>query len=114
MSTIDTIDIHDEVNRLSDIDDVERLTAKEVIDLFAYFVNNDKLPDVVKGLIKCKNDKYKLMFLRKMLTSGMSQNRKCVLNLPIIPNTYLFLCFSFLQTRPKKHIRVNRRATRCW
>ncbi|EXX70222.1 hypothetical protein RirG_089390 [Rhizophagus irregularis DAOM 197198w] len=69
MSTIDTIDIHDEVNRLSDIDDVERLTAKEVIDLFAYFVNNDKLPEVVKGLIKCKNDKYKLMFLRKMLTS---------------------------------------------
>ncbi|CAG8699898.1 19798_t:CDS:2 [Rhizophagus irregularis] len=72
MSTIDTIDIHDEVNRLSDIDDVERLTAKEVIDLFAYFVNNDKLPEVVKGLIKCKNDKYKLMFLRKMLTSGQS------------------------------------------
>ncbi|GET54868.1 hypothetical protein RIR_jg9800.t2 [Rhizophagus irregularis DAOM 181602=DAOM 197198] len=79
MSTIDTIDIHDEVNRLSDIDDVERLTAKEVIDLFAYFVNNDKLPEVVKGLIKCKNDKYKLMFLRKMLTSEQPDAGQTVL-----------------------------------
>ncbi|CAB5189979.1 unnamed protein product [Rhizophagus irregularis] len=67
MSTIDTIDIHDEVNRLSDIDDVERLKM-----CFEFANNTEHLLILV-----------------------------------------LFFPASYRQTRPKKHIRVNRRATRC-
>ena len=75
---MDTLDAYDEVNRLSNIDDAEKLTEKEVADLFTYFNNIDKLPGVEKALIKSKNDKVKLTYLRNLLTSGMSQNRKCV------------------------------------
>ncbi|CAI2179160.1 13891_t:CDS:2, partial [Funneliformis geosporum] len=64
-----TIDIYDEVNRLSDIDVVEKLTEKEVADLFMYFNNTDKLPGVEKALIKSKNDKVKLTYLRNLLNS---------------------------------------------
>ena len=66
-----TIDIYDEVNRLSRIDDVEKLADEEVADLFAYFVNIDK-PSVENALINSQNDKVKLTFLRKLLTSSMS------------------------------------------
>jgi hypothetical protein len=79
------MDIFNEVNRLSkieDVEDVEKLTEEEVAELFAYSSNNDKLPVVKKILSYCKNDKIKLMYLRNLLTSGMSQNRKCVLILP--------------------------------
>ncbi|PKY44600.1 hypothetical protein RhiirA4_458946 [Rhizophagus irregularis] len=64
-----TIDIYDEVNRLSEIDDIEKLTEKEIADLFMYFNNIDKLPNVEKVLIKSKNDKVKLIYLRNLLTS---------------------------------------------
>ncbi|CAB4425064.1 unnamed protein product [Rhizophagus irregularis] len=65
-----TIDIYDEVNRLSEIDDIEKLTEKEIADLFMYFNNIDKLPNVEKVLIKSKNDKVKLIYLRNLLTSA--------------------------------------------
>ncbi|CAG8682334.1 2108_t:CDS:2 [Funneliformis caledonium] len=70
-----TIDIYDEVNRLSDINDVEKLTEKEVADLFTYFNNIDKLPGVEKALIKSKNDKVKLTYLRNLLTSEFPNKR---------------------------------------
>ena len=75
---MDTLDVYDEVNRLSDILDVEKLTEKEVADLFTYFNDTEKLPSVEIALTKSKNDKVKLTYLRNLLTSGMSQNRKCV------------------------------------
>jgi hypothetical protein len=77
-TSMTTFDIYDEVNRLSDIEDVEKLTEKEVADLFTYFNDTEKLPSVEKALTKSKNDKVKLTYLRNLLTSGMSQNRKCI------------------------------------
>lgn len=73
-----TLDVYDEVNRLFEILDDEKLTEKEVADLFTYFNDPEKLPSVEKALTKSKNDKVKLTYLRNLLTSGMSQNRKCV------------------------------------
>ncbi|GES73980.1 serine/threonine-protein kinase HT1-like [Rhizophagus clarus] len=64
-----TLDIYDEVNRLSDIEDIEKLTEKEVADLFMYFNDTEKLPSVEKALTKSKNDKVKLTYLRNLLTS---------------------------------------------
>src|SRR4051794_38887644 len=72
MSISTAFDVHDEVNRLSDIEDDEKLTEYEVTNLFTYFNNTDNLSSVKKALIKSKPDKNKLRYLRNLLISGMS------------------------------------------
>ena len=106
---MDTLDVYDEVNRLSDILDDKKLTGKEVADLFMYFNNTEKLPSVEKALTKSKNDKVKLTYLRNLLTSGMSQNRKCVCTRQqyrILTYSCAFLSCFLSSNPPKKHIRV--------
>ncbi|GBC10300.1 hypothetical protein RclHR1_00950037 [Rhizophagus clarus] len=73
-----SIHIYDEVNRLSDIEDIEKLTEKEVADLFMYFNDTEKLPS------------------------------KMCLYSPTVLNTYscAFLSCFLLSNPPKNHIHV--------
>ncbi|CAG8585149.1 11653_t:CDS:2 [Funneliformis caledonium] len=68
-----TIDIYNEINHLSDINDVEKLIEKEVANLFMYFNNIDKLPGMEKTLIKSKNNKVKFTYLRNLLISEVKR-----------------------------------------
>ncbi|PKK72608.1 hypothetical protein RhiirC2_776997 [Rhizophagus irregularis] len=70
-----TLDVYDEVNRLFEILDDEKLTEKEVADLFTYFNDAEKLPSVEKALTKSKNDKVKLTYLRNLLASEYPNKR---------------------------------------
>ncbi|CAG8556940.1 4225_t:CDS:2, partial [Rhizophagus irregularis] len=82
-----TLDVYDEVNRLFEILDDEKLTEKEVADLFTYFNDPEKLPSVEKALTKSKNDKVKLTYLRNLLTSGLEY---IICHLAVITNNNTF------------------------
>jgi|SRR6266498_1154156 len=106
--SITFIGVYGEVNHLFDIEDSEKLTEKETANLFIYFNNTDKLSDMKKALIKSKNDKFKLAYLRNLLTFNMSFKIKNVfeflfshyLTFSIIPNTYLLNLMLFLIIKP--------------
>ena len=63
--------VYQEVNRLSIIDDREKLTVNEEINLFKYFTNRPNvIAEVKKSLKYSTSDKTRLGYLRKLLLTG--------------------------------------------
>src|SRR3954463_8744153 len=89
MSISTAFDMHDEVNRLFDIEDDEKLTENEVTNLFTYFNNTDNLSSVKKALIKSKPNKNKLRYLRNLLISGMSLKIENVFEFAVFALSYI-------------------------
>ncbi|RGB24438.1 hypothetical protein C1646_676378 [Rhizophagus diaphanus] len=89
-STSKVNDIYQEIYRLG-------LTDDEKTTLYTFFTNNpDKKVETEKAFTHLQ-DKVKVDILRNLLPPSMFfHSRPDVSYSPIIPNTYIILCFSFL------------------
>ena len=64
--------VYQEVNRLSIIDNEEKLTGVEVAKLFKYFTKNpNEIVEVEKSLKHSPKDEIRLMYLRELLTGNV-------------------------------------------
>jgi hypothetical protein len=64
--------VYQEVNRLSIIDNEEKLTGVEVAKLFKYFTkNSNEIAEVEKSLKRSPKDEIRLMYLRELLTGNV-------------------------------------------
>ncbi|CAG8731783.1 6254_t:CDS:2 [Cetraspora pellucida] len=68
-----TFDVFEEVIRLYEIADGEKLTQSELDHLSTFFNNTKKLSSVEDVLIKSKDDKTKLSYLRKLLIPAVKE-----------------------------------------
>jgi hypothetical protein len=97
------LDIYDEIKRLG-------FTNEEEVTLYAFFISNSDKKDETEKNFTCLQDKEKIDLLKKLITSCMFSHLLSVLLFNhIIPNTYMFLCFSFcflLANLHKKHFHV--------
>jgi hypothetical protein len=65
--------VYQEVNRLSIIDNEEKLTKVEVTKLFKYFTKNSNeiIAKIEKALKRSSEDEIRLMYLRELLTGNV-------------------------------------------